>query len=508
MYSVSAAEMRNIEERTFREAGIPASDLMEKAGHAVFCAAWRLAAAADLSHFVVLAGKGNNGGDAFVCARLLHENGCNTTLFLVAQPEFLKGEAQAAFERLPEKLKDGLRFDLDATDFDDGTLVIDGLLGTGAKGSPKEPIASWITLVNASGCPVLAIDLPSGLDANQGIAELAIVADKTVTFAAVKNGMLINKGPTCCGRLEVANIGIPEKFLFESANDLELFSHADARQVLRRESFSIHKNQRGHIGVVGGSSLYGHAPFLTAEAALRCGSGLCTVLYPRQAENHAAIPKALIVRRIDDDGKGFFNRASLSEISALLDNFSVLACGPGLSCHAESLPLLDLLFNAGKPMVLDADALNLLSLAPELLNINHAGLILTPHPGEMARLVKAFKINDSRHPQQQALALAKASNSVVLLKGCRTIVAASNKRCCLNLSGCAALASAGSGDVLTGVCASFLGQKIDPFSSAALAAYLHGLAGEILCPVGSRGFLADDLLAALPAAIRKTLPIA
>jgi hydroxyethylthiazole kinase-like uncharacterized protein yjeF len=508
MYSVSSAEMRDLEERTFQEAGIPASELMEKAGQAVFDAALRLAAAAGLSRFVVLAGKGNNGGDAFVAARLLHENGCTISLFLTSQPEMLKGEAQAAFKSLPEKLKAELRFDLAATDFAAAALIIDGLLGTGTKGAPREPVASWIKLVNASGCPILAIDLPSGLDADRGNAELAIVADKTLTFGSVKNGMITNKGPECCGRLEVANIGIPEKFLRDSTSGLQFFSHIDARQLLRRESFTIYKNQRGHIGVLGGSSFYGHAPFLTAEAALRCGSGLCTVLYPRRAENHASIPKALIVRRIDDDGKGFFNRASLSEISALLDNFSVLACGPGLSCHAESLPLLDLLFNAGKPLVLDADALNLLSLAPELLNVNHAGLLLTPHPGEMARLVKAFQINESLPAQQQALALAEASNSVVLLKGCRTIVADNDKRCLVNLSGCAALASAGSGDVLTGVCASFLGQHFDPFSSAALSAYLHGLAGEILCPVGSRGFLADDLLATLPAAIRQTLPIA
>jgi hydroxyethylthiazole kinase-like uncharacterized protein yjeF len=508
MHSVSSKEMRNLEERTFLEAGIPASELMEEAGQAVFNAALRLAAAAGLSRFVVLAGKGNNGGDAFVGARLLHENGWPVSLFLVTQPELLKGEAQTAFERLPEKLKAELRFDLTAADFYDAALIIDGLLGTGVKGVPKEPIASWINLVNASGSPVLAIDLPSGLDADGGSAELAIVADKTVTFGTVKNGMLINKGPEHCGRLEVANIGIPEKILCESTSGLEVFSHTDARQVLRRENFTIHKNLRGHIGVIGGSSFYGHAPFLTAEAALRCGSGLCTVLYPRRAESHAPIPKALIVRRIDDDGKGFFNRASLSEISALLDNFSVLACGPGLSCHAESLPLLDLLFNSGKPMVLDADALNLLSLAPELLNVNHAGLVLTPHPGEMTRLVKAFQISEGLHPQQQAIALAEASNSIVLLKGCRTVVAGGNKRCLINLSGCAALASAGSGDVLTGVCASFLGQQLDRFSSTALAAYLHGLAGEIICPVGSRGFLADDLLAALPIAIRQTLPIA
>ena len=504
MYSVSSAEMRHLEE----QCGIASSELMENAGGAVFRAALRLAESAGLTRFAILAGKGNNGGDAFVCARLLQEKGCQLDLFLTVQPEQLQGEAMAAFQRLPQCLRQTLRQQLTADDLDWNTLVIDGLLGTGVKGIPREPIASWIKLVNASGCPVLAIDLPSGLNADSGAAELAITADMTVTFAAIKAGMLLQRGPECCGRLEVADIGIPDHYLQNPTKCIEVFSQADARQILHRENFSTYKNQRGHVGIIGGSSAYGHAPFLTAESALRCGSGLCTVLYPRHAENHSAIPKALIVRRIEDAGKGFFNRSSLQEIASMLSAFSVLACGPGLSCHAESLPVLELLLGAGKPTVLDADALNLLSMAPELLDGSHPCLILTPHPGEMTRLLKAYNISKDLSRPNQALALAKTTGSTVVLKGCRSIIASCDRRYTINLSGCAALATAGSGDVLTGVCASFLGQQMDPFSAAALAAYVHGRAGEILCPLGSRGILADDLPAALPKAMRQILPVA
>ncbi len=504
MFSVSSAEMRLFEEQS----GISSAALMEKAGQAVFRAALRMAEFAGLTHIVILSGKGNNGGDAFVCGRLLQEKGCRVDLFLTVHPEQLKGEALEAFQRLPDSLKSTIKSELTAADLDCETLVVDGLLGTGVKGIPKEPVATWIKLVNASGCPVLAIDLPSGLNADDGSADLAITADKTITFAAVKTGMLLQRGPECCGRLEVADIGIPEHLLQNAANGLEVFSQTEARQVLHRENFTTYKNQRGHVGVIGGSSAYGQAPFLTAEAALRCGSGLCTVLYPGHAENHSAIPKALIVRRIEDAAKGFFNRSSLQEISSMLSTFSVLACGPGLSCHAESLPLLELLFGSGKPLVLDADALNLLATAPELLKAPYARLILTPHPGEMAKLLKAYHIDGELPRQEQALALAEITGSTVVLKGCRTLVASCNQRCTINLSGCAALATAGSGDVLTGVCSSFLGQQMDPFSAAALAAYVHGLASEILCPLGSRGILADDLPGILPAALRQILPVA
>jgi len=504
MYSVSSAEMRHLEE----QAGIASSELMEKAGLAVFRASMRLAEYAGLCHYVILAGKGNNGGDAFVCARLLQERGCRVDLFLTVHPGQLQGEALAAYQRLPQSLQQALHPELTAYDLDGETLIIDGLLGTGAKGIPTEPVATWIKQVNASGCPVLAIDLPSGLNADDGSAKLAITADLTVTFAAVKTGMLLQRGPECCGRLELADIGIPEHLLQNAAKGLEVFSQRDARQVLQRENFCTYKNQRGHVGVIGGSSAYGQAPFLTAEAALRCGSGLCTVLYPRHAENFSAIPKALIVRRIEDAGKGFFNRSSLQELANTLNAFSVLACGPGLSCHAESLPVLELLLGCGKPIVLDADALNLLAQAPELLKAPHANLIMTPHPGEMARLLKAYHIDSEFSRQDQACALAAATTSTVVLKGCRTLVASCNGRCTTNLSGCAALATAGSGDVLTGVCASFLGQQMDSFSAAALAAFVHGRAGEILRPLGSRGVLADDLPAVLPLALRQILPLA
>lgn len=504
MFSVSSAEMRHLEEQS----GIASSELMEKAGFAVFQAALRMAEFAELTHFVILAGKGNNGGDAFVCARLLLQRGCRVDLFLTVPNDQLRGEALAAFQRLPHSLQQAVKHELTACDLDWETLVIDGLLGTGVKGIPQEPVATWIKRVNASGCPVLAIDLPSGLNADDGTAELAVTADRTITFAAVKTGMLLQRGPECCGRLEVADIGIPEYLLQNATKGLEIFSQKEARQVLRRENFATYKNQRGHLGVIGGSSAYGQAPFLTAEAALRCGSGLCTVLYPRHAENHSAIPKALIVRRIEDDGKGFFNHTSLQEISKLLNAFSVLACGPGLSCQAETLPVLDLLLRSGKPLVLDADALNLLAAAPKLLKAPHGSLILTPHPGEMARLLKAYRIDGELSRQEQALALAETTGSTVVLKGCRTLVASCNGRCTTNLSGCAALATAGSGDVLTGICASFLGQQRDPYSAAALAVYVHGRSGEILCPLGSRGVLADDLPPVLPVALRQILPLA
>lgn len=508
MKSYSAARMRALDRRTIEEYGIPGTTLMENAGTALTRAVLRFSSGFDSPEFVILAGKGNNGGDTFVAARQLHQSGRPVHLFMTARPDELTGDAAEMFEAMPQALKNGARFEFSADDIPEQAVIIDGLLGTGIRGEVREPSASWIRLVNASNAPVIAIDIPSGLNADDGTAALHITADLTVTMAGVKTGMLVEQGPAASGRIEIARIGIPDDYLEEAGDGFPVFSLSDAREMLHREPFDTFKNRRGHLAVVGGSRNYAHAPFLSAEAALRTGSGLVSLLLPETAEIHCIVRKALILRRLPVNGAPAFNAVSLPELEPELENKTALAVGPGMMDRPESVPFLYKLILTNLPQVLDADALNLIAQNPALLESHGESVILTPHPGEMRRLQTAFGLDGQKTRIEQALDLAIRTGCTVILKGCRSVVASPDGSYSLNLSGCPALATAGSGDTLTGICGSFLAQGYSAYDAARLGAYVHGLAGELLSPCGSRGIIADDLASAAARAIHRILPTA
>lgn len=508
MKSYSAARMRALDRRTIEEYGIPGTTLMENAGTALTRAVLRFSAGFDSPEFVILAGKGNNGGDAFVTARQLHQSGRPVHLFMTARPDELTGDAAEMFEAMPQALKNGARFEFSADDIPEQAVIIDGLLGTGIRGEVREPSASWIRLVNASNAPVIASDIPSGLNADDGTAAHHITADLTVTMAGVKTGMLVEQGPAASGRIEIARIGIPDDYLEEAGDGFPVFSLSDARKMLHREPFDTFKNRRGHLAVVGGSRNYAHAPFLSAEAALRTGSGLVSLLLPETAEIHCIVRKALILRRLPVNGAPAFNAVSLPELEPELENKTALAVGPGMMDRPESVPFLYKLILTNLPLVLDADALNLIAQNPALLESHGESVILTPHPGEMRRLQTAFGLDGQKTRIEQALDLAIRTGCTVILKGCRSVVASPDGSYSLNLSGCPALATAGSGDTLTGICGSFLAQGYSAYDAARLGAYVHGLAGELLSPCGSRGVIADDLASAAARAIHRILPTA
>ena len=508
MKSFPAATMRALDRRTIDEYGIPGIVLMENAGTALTHEILRFVSGMRNPEFMILAGKGNNGGDALIAAGQLFSKQYPVTLFMAARPDELTGDAAEAFEELPQKLKEQIQFDFTADSIGENAVLVDGLLGTGIRGALREPFATWIRIINDSRNPVVSIDLPSGLNADDGSADCCVTADLTVTMAAVKTGMLVGKGPNASGRIVVARIGIPDRCLEEAGGDYELFTRQDARNLLRREPFNTYKNRRGHLGIVGGSSDYGSAPFLSAEAALRTGAGLVTVLIPASTEVLCNVRKALIVRRVEDRALGCFNSVSIPALEQQILPLRALAVGPGLTRREELRPVLECLIASGKPMVLDADALNILAETPALLMEKRDGILLTPHPGEMARLQTAFGLDGSKHRIEQALDLAYVTGAVVILKGSRSITASPEGDYCINMSGCAALATAGSGDTLTGICGALLAQGYCAWDAARLGAFLHGLCGELLLPYGSRGILADDLADVIPQALKRILPTA
>jgi len=512
MKAVSGTQMRGLDRRTIEETGVSGERLMERAGMLAGDALlkWMAGAGFDnaVSEVVFLAGKGNNGGDAFVAARLLADAGYDVSLHCTVPESELSGDALSMFRRLPASVREQISYDLTPADLSRSHLIlVDGLLGTGFHGALCEPYRTWCRLVNASGRPVAALDIPSGLDADSGEADPdAIVADITFTMATPKTGMFSVEGIRHTGRLRVLDIGIPEAFVNELPDTVECTGPEEAHAVFRREPFDVHKYTRGHLFVAGGCRFYPGAPLLAAEAGLRAGAGLVTCCLPEHAEIHASVPKALIVRRLASDS-GFFCAKSATELLAMSDKAGAFVVGPGMGTAPECVGFLEKMLAHKVPLVLDADALNLLAVNPDLiekLRRRERPTVLTPHPGEMNRLLAGLNLSsEGRGRSELAILAAERLNAVVVGKGARTVVAAPDGRFAVNLSGCPALATAGTGDLLAGMTgALLLNRDVSAFEAVCAAVFLHGQAAEIVAPLETRGFIADDFLPQIGAVVR------
>ena len=497
MKAVSGTLMRSIEASAIQLGQVDSWSLMKRAGEALAEVAVQFSDRG--AFFAVLAGKGNNAGDGFVAAKELYESGFPVRVFHTSPASEFKGDALRAWNELPPEIE--RRTELHAVDLADA-IVIDALLGTGFSGTLREPWLHWINLVNYLNVPVIAADLPSGLDADDGeVRGGAVVrADVTVTFAYPKTGLLTGRGPALCGRIRVIDIGLPDETDDAVTRFVPCTGLDDVRRSLNPLEFDTYKQKRGHVVVIGGSGDYPSAPFLTAEAALRAGAGLVTVYVPASMEIVCAPPKALIVKRLPDDGRGVFTQSSFDALK-LPANVSAVAVGMGMNTAGETVPFLRALMGSVQcPLLLDADALNLIAKQPDLLHELGTATVVTPHEGEMKRLEAAIGLSSERSRIERAEALAKFTALHVVLKGVRTVVMSPHGEYALNLSGSPVLATAGSGDILSGVIAAFAANSGDLFESAKSGVFLHGLLGELDAPFAGRGLIADDLLARIPAA--------
>lgn len=497
MKAVSGTLMRSVEAAAIQQGLADSWTLMARGGEAL--AEEAVAFCEHGSFYAVLAGKGNNAGDGFVAAKLLHEHGFTVRIFHTSPASELKGDALRAWNGLPPEIE--RRTELHAADLA-GAIVIDALLGTGFGGKLREPWLHWINLVNYLNLPVIAVDLPSGLDADDGETPggAAIRADVTVTFAYPKTGMLSGHGPALCGRIRVIDIGLPAESDDAVTRFIPCTGLADVRRRSRPFDFDTYKQRRGHVAVFGGSRDYPSAPFLTAEAALRAGAGLVTVFVPESMEIVCAPPKALIVKRLPDDGNGVFSAKSAEALN-LPPNVSAVAAGMGMNAAEETVPFLrKLMASAQCPLLLDADALNLIAKRPDLLHELGTATLVTPHEGEMKRIEAAIGLSSARDRVERAESLAKFTALHVALKGVRTVVMSPHGEFALNLSGSPVLATAGSGDVLSGVIAALAAGSASLFDAAKDGVFIHGLLGELDAPFAGRGLIADDLLARIPCA--------
>ncbi len=473
-------------------AGTPGSVLMERAGQAVADAADRLAPAG--ASILVLCGPGNNGGDGFVAARQLRERGRRVTLALAGERARLAGDAAAMAQ-----LWSGRVAAIAEVEPSDHGLVVDALFGAGLSRPLAGEVAALVAAVNASGRPVVAVDVPSGLSGDTGRSEGEVVrAAQTVTFFRLKPGHLLQPGRALCGTVTLAQIGIEADLVFSAGKPPTSFRNAPA---LWRESWpshaaQAHKYRRGAVLVVAGGLAGVGAPRLGARASLRIGAGLVTLAcHPEALAAHAARgPDALMQRAV----------ASVAELEGLLaePRLSAILIGPALGLGPQARDAVMAVLRATVPAILDADALTLVALTGGLhrsIERRGAACVLTPHEGEFERLFGAVPdIAGAASKLERARLAATHSGAILVLKGSDTVVASPDGRAAINTTGSVALATAGSGDVLGGLIAGLLAQGMPAFEAACAAVWLHGRAGEEL----GFGLIADDL----PEAVMRLLP--
>jgi len=511
MIVTTADEMRRMDALAIERFGIAAEALMERAG-----AGAAEALVGSFPHVrkhgvVVIAGKGNNGGDGFVLARLLKRRRVRCEVFLAAPRDQIQGPARTkllAWQRAGGRITvvDGGDLGALRRSLARAGCIVDGLFGTGLKGEVTGLAAELIALMNASGVPVMALDIPSGLDADRGTAlGIAVEAELTVAFAAPKIGCVLFPGARHCGELVVVDIGIPDEAVALVAPRAHAITAADARRMVRPRDPESHKGDHGHLALIAGGRGKTGAAVLAGRAAARAGAGLVSVGCPDTVQ--PVIAGALLEEMtvpLPDDGRGGLGFPDPGPYRDLLAGKRAVAAGPGIGVSAGCRALIRwLIAEGGLPLVLDADALNCAAELGSELRRPAAGapMILTPHPGEMARLVRATTSEVQGDRVGAARRLAERTGAIVVLKGARTVTADPDGRVAINLSGNAGLASGGSGDVLLGIIGSLLAQGYPASEAAQLGVFLHGWAADrVALARGQVGLLASDLIEDLPAA--------
>jgi len=508
MRLVNSSEMREMDRLAIEEVGIPGAVLMENAA--------RGATRIFMEHFVpargarvlVLCGRGNNGGDGYVMARYLHEAEFRVTVFVLAQSRKITGDALTNLEIIrrmnleiievpgPEEWKK-CKARLPVCDF-----VIDGILGTGLHSAVKGFYGRVIEEVNRSRKPVLAIDIPSGLSADTGqVLGVAVKADLTVTFGLPKVGLVLFPGAALVGRLVGVDIGLPRAVAERIPERYRLVEPEDFSELLAPEPQDTHKGGRGHLFILAGSVGKTGAAALTSLAALRAGAGLVTLGIPGSL--NAIVEEKLteaMTFPLPETASGSISLQAEKEIRRILRGKTAVAVGPGLSTDPETAALVRrVAASCPLPMVIDADGLNALAGDPASLTHCRGKAILTPHPGEMARLTGLTSARIQTDRVGATTDFIGRHGTILVLKGARTLIGEPNGKVYVNPTGNPALASGGSGDVLTGLIGGFLARGWPMIKAGMAGAYLHGLAADLLAQrQGQVGVLAGELLHVLP----------
>ena len=479
MKILTAPQMRNIDRRATDRFGVPSIVLMENAATAVVDTLF--AHYPDVERAAIFCGPGANGGDGFAVARHLENRGVVPMIFLIGDRKRIQGDALTNLS-ICERL--GLPiYDADSIEHAAGAdVIVDAIFGTGLDRAPEGVFAETILAIAELRLPIVAVDVPSGLDASSDQPlEPCIHAEVTVTFAAPKVCHIFEPAAMLCGEIVVADIGIPNAAVDDEPIALSLITARDIQPFIEPRLALTHKGTFGHVGVIAGSPGRSGAAVLAARGAIRGGAGLVTVM--TDAETAKLVHAASIESMTDSSG----------DVKRFLEGKSAAVIGPGFAAPREMIEAIDM------PLVIDASGLDAFAGKPEELNPKGLPRVITPHPGELKRLIGAFsnRIDAARDT-------AKRSKCVVVLKGHQTLVADPDGEVHVNPTGNPGMATGGMGDVLTGLLGAFLARGVDALDAARAAVYLHGLAGDLLKEkFGDTGLTAMDLADRIPAAIQK-----
>lgn len=509
MKVVTAREMKDIDMKAIQEFGIPGLVLMERAGLAV---TKRIREIFGRKKIIVIAGSGNNGGDGLVIGRELYHDGWDVSVFLTTDPEKLSGDALAQY-RIAERFGVPLYpvsdlFSRRESLLSRHSLIIDAIFGTGLSKPVSGAIANVIAVMNDTGLPILSVDIPSGISSDDGqVLGVGIKASCTVTFGLPKRGHLLHPGAAYAGELFIEDIGFPRSLLTAEEIPVEYLERNRVSEVIPARKRYSHKGDYGHVLIVAGSRGKTGAALMAARACLRSGAGLVTVGVPQTlGEIFQSRFTEEMTLMLPDRGDGSLSSdASRVILEFTQRNADVLAIGPGLGVTEDTTEMLSrIVSESACPMVVDADGLNSIRGAKQIFAQAKAPVILTPHPGEMRRLLQEAVIETADIEGDRieiARSFAKETGTYLVLKGVPTIVAAPNGKAYVNSTGNPGMATAGTGDVLTGMISGFLAQLRNPLTASIISVYLHGLAGDSSASKkGEYSLLATDIIEAIPVA--------
>jgi NAD(P)H-hydrate epimerase len=507
MYVLTNEQMKKVDEETIDRI-CPGLELMERAGRG--CTEVILHEVGEESHkAVVFCGPGNNGGDGLVIARYLGQVGWRVSVHLLKAPERFTPDAAKNYQRLREVMEKnaGVR-EFDATgpdwpeqaldDLADADIVVDAIFGTGVSGAPRDAALDMIMLINDCELPVFAIDIPSGVNGTTGDAPgEAVVASDTLTIGAPKVGTLFHPGKWHCGEVSVIDIGFPDDVIERYAANYHLLDRGEAASRLPYRAPDLHKFEAGTLVLLAGSAQYRGAALLAGEAALRSGCGMVYLGVPDviSADIDLALREVITVP-LPSTGDGTTAPEAADVVLPYLRKADAVAVGPGMGRQEETDELIrEIVTRTDCPTVIDADGITAFAGRPELLHSLETPIVITPHSGELARLLEAEVPETPVERMNHTSEVAARLGVTLLHKGAPSVIAGPDNGVWVNTTGSSALATGGTGDVLTGMVASLIAQGAEPMDAACVASWLHGRAGELAAEdMGTRGVIAGDLL--------------
>ncbi len=501
----SRQTVRSIEDKAMEVLKIPSLLMMDQAGKRVACEIEKRTGPFK-GVIVVLAGTGNNGGDGMAAARHLHANGYDVSVFLAGEEKSLSDNGKLYFHILKKSgvpvisIVRGAAFSILEDNLRKTDIVVDALAGIGLRGSLQPLLKKIIFCANETDALKVAVDIPTGVNANTGEADNAFESDVTVTFILPKAGLYLYPGASFAGNIVLDTLSLPKGLMPKEEVDMFLIDSRVAEELIMPRRENSHKGQHGKTLIIAGSKTMPGAALIAALGALRAGSGLVKLAMPKTAWMCVSYFPEVIPVFLEDEGSGLLNDSGAEEIFKEISESDTVAIGPGLTQHSEVKDLIKkLIISIDRPMVIDADGLNALAGETSKLNEIDYPKVLTPHPGEMARLCEVSTAEIQSDRTSYALKAAEKWQAVVVLKGAGTVVASPGGRVFINTTGNPGMAAGGFGDVLTGMIAGLIGQGYKEEEAAVLSVYVHGkTADELARTKGTMGLTPSETAEMIP----------